>query len=406
MVVDRYGVLGLTDNPFPQVATVDPTSPNIRTNGSIYNEEIVRDQIEALRQRLERRENLIYAQNTKFTYGVGKSALIAREWRRLQEQSPESTVYMRCGRGMLASSVDGVCNTIVEAWLKNGALWKAFCGVLKKYVSQSRNSDLDRGTVDTLVSMHQKMPTTVSARALMLWDTRGVVENLASWLEGISSRIQHDIAIDYLTCMLSTPRKFGESYPKKAKRREVTAFITVSDLLRIGDVGHLYIFLDQFEELFHGRGKRELAELASGMRQILESCSDHATFVVTLHPSAAMQLRSADSQSLTTIAPVDDRHVVDLPNITPTDAVRLAQTYIDRFRIPGAEKSSGSEPLDEECVKRIAVDRDGNLRDILQTLYACVEEAVENGVSRIDSQFFEDHYRHITGKVSKKDEEL
>ncbi len=59
MTVSRYAVLQLTDNPFPRIPTVNPTSPDIRMNGAIYNDEIVRDQIAALRQRLERRENLI-----------------------------------------------------------------------------------------------------------------------------------------------------------------------------------------------------------------------------------------------------------------------------------------------------------------------------------------------------------
>ena len=80
---NRYSNLALTDNPFPLAGTVDPTSPDIRMNGTIYNEEIVSAQLAALRNRLDKKENLIYVQNTKFSLGVGKSALITREWRRL-----------------------------------------------------------------------------------------------------------------------------------------------------------------------------------------------------------------------------------------------------------------------------------------------------------------------------------
>src|SRR6266851_768658 len=98
MATDRYSTISLADNPFPSVATVDPASRDVRMNGSIYDEEIFSDQIAALRQRLDRRENMVYAQNTKFVVGVGKSALITREWRRLQADADETTVFVRCGR--------------------------------------------------------------------------------------------------------------------------------------------------------------------------------------------------------------------------------------------------------------------------------------------------------------------
>jgi hypothetical protein len=406
MAVNRYAALGLTDNPFPRIATVDPSSPNVRMNGSIFNDEIFKEQLIALRQRLDRRENLIYAQNTKFVAGVGKSALITREWRRIQPFSPEAAVFVRCGRGTRAETIDGVCNTIVETWLKNGALWKAFCGILRGYAERSPASDLDPGIVDSLISLHPKMPAKVSARALMLWDTRGTVDSITTWLEEQSPRVQRDIAADFLSAMLSEPRKFSDAYLKKTKRREVTAFITVLDLLRIGGVGYLYVFLDQFEELFHGRAKKQIHELASSMRQILEACPDLATIVVTLHPSAAMELRSADNQSLTTIAPVDDRHVVDLPNIDSTQAVSLARTYLDRFRLDELQGAGTSTPFDDECIEAIAAERDGNIRGILQTLHYCIESAVEQGARSIDKEYFQSHYRDITGQISERDLEL
>jgi len=406
MADNRYAFLGLIDNPFPRVPTVDPTSHDIRMTGAIYNEEIFRDQVVALRQRLERGENLIYAQNTKFVAGVGKSALIAREWRRLQNVSPETTIFVRCGRAIQASTIGGVCNAIVEALVRQGALWKALGGILKKYVQDVEKPVLDRGVVDNLVTVYAKPPRVLPARALMLWDVKAAVDSVATWLDEIAPRISRDVVIVFLASMLSEPGKFLEAYMKKVKRRELTGFITILELLRIGDVGYLYVFLDQFEELFHGRGKKEVHDLMSSMRQILEASPSLATFVVTLHPSAAMELRSADGQSLTTVAPVNDRHVVDLPNITPGQAVRLAQTYLERFRKFGDDGRTSSAPFSDDCIELISDSYDGNIRQILQTLHYCIDAAVEHGVEHIGQDFFHQHYREITGKVSDQDVEL
>lgn len=406
MATERYVSLGLSDNPFPRIPTVDPGSRDARMNGSIYDEEIVTSQIAALRQRLERRENMVYAQNTRFVVGVGKSALIAREWRRLQETLPETTVFVRCGRGTQASTVGGACSAIVDSLVRNGALWKAFCGGLLRYVREASRPVLERGIVDNLIARHPIPPPALSARELMVWDVRPTVDSIASWLEAAAPRVRPDVARGFLDCMFTKPGKFTEVYAKEAKRQEVTSFITIVELLNIGGVGYLYVFLDQFEELFHGRGKKELHDLASSMRQILEASSGMATFVVTLHPSAHQSLASMDGQTLTTIAPLDDRHVVDLPNISPAQAVHLAQTYLAPFRLAEIEPVTRSAPFEDSCIESISGNRDGNIREVLQILHYSVEAAVEHGAEWISEEFLQQHHREITGRVSEQDLEL
>lgn len=406
MTTGRYASLSLTDNPFPSVPTMDPSSSDIRMNGSIYDEDISGPQLAALRQKLDRRENLIYAQNTKFVTGVGKSALIAQEWRRLQRDSLASTAYIRCGRKTQADTVDGACSTIIDTWCQTGVLWKAFCGILTRYCKEALRSQIDRGIVDTLIANHPTQPRSLSPRALMIYDIHAIVDAILAWLEDTAPRLWSDIAKVYLTTMLSAPPNFPELYKKRVKKREVTGFLTMVDLILLGGVPYPYIFLDQFEDLFHGRGKKELHDLASSMRQILEVCSGRITFVVTLHPSASMGLSSMDSQSLTTIAPLDGRHVVELPNIEPKQAVHLAATYLSRFRASAPASGDALAPFNAQCVEQICGERDGNIRQILQTLYYCIEVAVDAGSSLIDSAFLQSHHREITGKVSDKELEL
>ena len=405
MTRDRYRHLGLLDNPFPRVPTVDTTSVDVRMNGSIYNDEVFSEQLSALRTRLERHDNVIYAQNTKFVAGVGKSALIAREWRRLQSLAPETTVFIRCGRKTEASTVDGACNAIVDRLTRQGAAWKAFCSILIRYVSEATNPLIEQGIVDNLVARYPQAPRTIAPRSLLLWDVRGAIESISDWVQSVAPRVWQDGLRVFLTMMFSYPTRFAEEYLKKAKRKEVMAFVTIVELIRLGNVGYLYVFLNQFEELFHGRAPKEVLELSSSMRQMLEASTNLATFVVTLHPSAAMQIRSADAQSLTTIAPVDDRHVVDMPNIQPSQAIAIAETYLSCFRADTPAEATAA-PFTEECVRAISESSDGNIREILQTMHHCIEAAVDHGVSEIDTKFFQDQYREITGRVSEQDLEL
>jgi hypothetical protein len=406
MANQRYAALGLSDNPFPPVPTVDPTSRDIRMNGFIYDDEIFRSQLAALRQRIDRRENLIYAQNTKFVAGVGKSALIASEWRRLQHDAPETTVYVRCGRRSQADTIDSACNAIVDAWFRSGVFWKSLCAILLQYCREAAKPTLERGVVDNLIATNPRQPRSVPARALMLWDVRATVDAVTIWLEEVNPRIWSDVSSLFLATMLSEPPKFPDLYRKKVRKREVTGFITMLEIVKTADVGYPYIFLDQFEELFHGRGKKELHELVSSMRQILEACAGSATFVVTLHPSAAMTLRSADGQSLMTIAPLDDRRVVDLPNIGAEQSIHLVATYLSHFRLDSTSHVRSVAPFEESCIELVCRERDGNAREILQTMYYCIEVAVDQGASVIDVPFFHMHHREITGKISDQDLEL
>lgn len=403
---NAYARLGLRDNPFPREASADPTSQDVRENGSIYNEEIFREEIGAIRERLEGRQNVIYAQNTRFVAGVGKSALITREWRRLRESMPSTTVYVRCGQKTQASSIEGSCNAIVVQLYRTGALWAALGGLLRLYSAEASHPVVEPGAVRSFVASYSSAPRKVSPRALLLYDVKPAVESIANWLEEMGPRVWRAIATTFLSTMLTEPGQFTEAYEKRARKREVEAFTSMLEFLRLGGADYLYVFLDQFEYLFQGRGKKEVLDLASSMRRILEASSGLATFVVTLHPNAARELRAMEGQSLTDIAPVDSRHAVDLPNITEEEAIRLAQTYLDRFRRDGESLAGSTSPFTEECIRSIARGVEGNIRDILQTLHYAVDVAAAAGGCIIDDDFVQRHHRDITGKVSAQEWEL
>ena len=407
MTESRYHHLGLVANPFPSLPTVDPASHDARMNGSIYNAEIVSEQLASLHRLIRRRENLIYAQNTRFVVGVGKSALIIHEWRLLSSDPSATSVYVRCGPKLQANSVDTACNAIIDALFRRSVFWRVVCGILRMHTREVDKAVIDRGVIEALAATNPEQPRTVRLSAYMLWDIDSKIGAISNWLEGQSGRMERDIVALFLTDMLSQPAKFQADYPKKARRREVLAFVTMLELMRVGGVEYLYIFLDQFETLFLGQGKKTVIELAESMREILLASTGFATFVVTLHPSAAMQLTSVDGQSLTTIAPLDTQRVVELPNISARQAVELARTYLSQFRSMGASREESSAPFEDVFIETVAEDPcDGNIRLLLQVLYRAVEVAAEQGVTSIDQAFLAQHYEEITGRVSEEDVDL
>ena len=76
----RYFLKG---NPFPQMAIIDPYSSDLRINGAIFNEEVFREEVADLRRKIDSKVNMIYITGGGWERGVGKSALMVQEWKRL-----------------------------------------------------------------------------------------------------------------------------------------------------------------------------------------------------------------------------------------------------------------------------------------------------------------------------------
>ena len=90
-----YSDYHLSDNPFPTTPVLEPTDSDIRINGTIYNPDIMGDEIRSLHSKIRRRPPLIYIENSDFVRGVGKSALIVQQWRQLQQDPTLTSVYLR-----------------------------------------------------------------------------------------------------------------------------------------------------------------------------------------------------------------------------------------------------------------------------------------------------------------------
>jgi hypothetical protein len=93
--MNSYKDYCLSDNPFPTTPILDPTSDNDRTNGRIFNTDIMVEEIKSLQSKIRRRLPLIYVENSDFVRGVGKSALIVQQWRQLRKDKGVTSIYIR-----------------------------------------------------------------------------------------------------------------------------------------------------------------------------------------------------------------------------------------------------------------------------------------------------------------------
>jgi hypothetical protein len=361
--------------------------------------------LDGLRRRLDRGDVMTYAANKKFAVGVGKSALITREWRRLRGETAKTTVYVRCGPEIQGASVGGACNGIVESMSRNNGLWAVATGLLLRYANESETPVIQPGAIGRLVAKHKSQPQKVWLGELLVYELRPTLQSLTQWILATYADAWRDVVLMFFDSMLSEPPEFPAKYTKLVKKRSVDGFVTLLHLAALSNVGHLYIFLDQFEELFHGRGKKQVIELSSSMRTILEASVGVATFVVTLHPNAHMELNGIEGQSLTGIAPLDATHVVNLPIIRPDQALAVAETYLDHFRVENFD-GPRSSPFEEAAIKALATRCEGNLREFLQMLHRATDVAVESGANNIDLEFLSQHHLEITGKLSERDRKL
>jgi hypothetical protein len=168
-------------------------------------------------------------------------------------------------------------------------------------------------------------------------------------------------------------------------------------LLELGGYVYHYLFFDQFEDVVHGLSGQSLITFNTEMRRLIEASIGHATMVVSLHPGAHATLDTAEGGDITSIAPLDERHVVTVWPLNKDEASLLARTYLDHFRL--ADPPAALYPFTTEAIEQICDTYKGNVRACLQAFNYAIEKGVDEGFSKIDGDFIAKHHADITGRV-------
>jgi len=396
---ERYRHYYLVDNPFPADASLNMDQSDKRYNGSIFNEEICARELEELNKRLRRRTNVIYCQDTsEFMRGVGKSAIIAHTYRKLQDTGENITsVYIRSQKSRTPPLM--TAQLLLSEWHRQGFLWSVLTHCLERYVEAASSPEMRLEGARLLLD--RKWPVDrVDLRAYLCYNPSRLVNSLADWACVECAALSPDIAITFFENYLSKPKDFLSAYPKilrKLERDEIDMLQNLLELLSLSGFEYHYLFLDQFEDPIYGLKGKDLILFSSQMRRLLEAGIGQMSIIVTLNSSAARTLETPEAQEFTTLAPLDNRHIINVEPLEPHNASALAITYLQEFRTETPPDSLF--PFTSEAVNLIHEAAEGVIRNILTGYNLCIEEGVDAKCQLITPDFLNSKYEEILGRI-------
>ena len=399
---ERYYPYFLKGNPFPQMAIIDPHSTDVRLNGMIFNRDIFQEEIADLRQKIDSRINLIYIAGGRWERGVGKSALMVQEWKRLGTQPGITSIYVKVRP---KSGPADFCDDIVLRWHEGGFLWKALKKLLLKYAEEASSPKVDDGDVRAFISTYAEMTDEIQFGLFsFLYKIETVVSDVARWIRSRSSLAKEKIVQAFLETYLTKPSSFLDEWLKITRKKgtdKMECFRTMMELMRISGYLYHYFFLDQFEETIEPLRGASLSVFSIRMRSLLRACIGQATIAVTLHPMAEQALDQPEGKHVISLASLDKRHKIDVNKMSPLEGIKLCISYMKLFR--RGKPDDALYPFNEDMVKYLTHLANGVPRLFLE----CMNRAVETGVSKnhalLTLDFLKQHHEEITGKVFIKE---
>ncbi len=398
-----YQSFHLSENPFPEVATLDPSSPDAKVNGEIFCEEIVGDEMRNITEKMNRRVNVIYVAGLEFDKGVGKSALVAHQWRPFAKDGLITTPYVRCKS---KNKPDDFCDLIVREWGKLGTLWNAFGRLLEQYSSENPSPSLTREAIELMLKTFQRPPEILPlTRFLHITKPHSLAKSMSDWMSRKELRIDGKFGEFFAEQNLTHPEAFFDGYLKlkSAGVDRIDWYKSVLYVLRLCGYQYHYIFLDQFEDSVMPISTTGMASFCLGMRRIIEASQGLATILVTLHPDSETKLDLPGAGDLVKIAPVDDIHRVDVGVLEQAgdDAIALAKSYFDRYRTQ--HTAEPTYPLAEDVIRYICFLEGGNVRRTLQKLHVVLRHAAEQDIHSLTMEYVQSNHRETIGTELQPD---
>jgi AAA+ ATPase superfamily predicted ATPase len=384
------------------MAIINPYNSDARINGQIFNKEVFQEEIEELKEKIDSRINLIYITGGGWERGVGKSALVVQEWRRLSGEPDITSIYIKVRSR--TGPID-FCDDIVQKWHKDGFLWEALKRLLVKYSEENGSPRIGSSDAKAFILSYPKMTDDVQFGLFtFLYKTEAVVTDMTKWICAKSAIANESIARSYIDSYLTKPSRFPDQWLKITRSKivdKIESLRTIIELMRISGFAYHYFFLDQFEEVVEPLRGASLSVFSVEMRNLLTACAGSATIVVTLHPFAENALNAPEGKQVTSLATPDKTHKVDVNLMGATEGVKICLSYMGLFRT--SEPENPLHPFDEDAVKYLAYIGNCVPRLFLEIMNRAIEVGVSKSWARITLSFIEEHHEEITGKVFIKE---
>ena len=250
----------LSDNPFPTTPILDPSSNDDRINGTIFNSDIMVEELRSFQGKIKRRPPLIYVENSDFVRGVGKSALIVQQWRQLQKREGVTSIYIRSEQKFKPADFAA---RFINQWHRDGYLWPAVLNVLAAYVKENPRGEITLAGAEVFAQTFPRLPLrTISLFNFNVFNPDQLITDLAIGAHRmVGDVLPLELAHTFFQSYLTDPRTFPDAYPRvlrKHKWDDITMIAAVYNLLKLGRYEYHYLFLDQFEDVVHGLSGKSL----------------------------------------------------------------------------------------------------------------------------------------------------
>lgn len=399
----KYSPYYLIDNPFPRNPAIDPQSSDIRINGTIFNAEIRSKELDDFEEKIKKGLSLIYVRAAFKERGMGKSAILVHEWGKLRQREDVTAIYIKLSP---AHRPQDFCTMIVKEWHENGYLWTTLKSCLQNYTKNAPIPILSKEIINGIARRYPEMPDEIDIRRYV-YNPKKLMRSLREWFRSLSKGILHQVVEAFFESYLSTPLDFYEKYISLERRikayDQIDFYKTMLDIMKTSDFKHHYFFLDQFEYAITEKTKKELFSFCADMRRLLEAGSGYTTIGVTLHLDANQYLSMPEASHLYSMVPLDPRFIVDLEQLNPERACKLALTYMDHFRLD--KPPDPYHPFDKDSIGYICDEVGGNTRRVLRSLRFALVKGVNTGYPSLNKDFIKENLEEIAGRAVLEEEE-
>lgn len=403
----------LSENPFPS-SIVSWGSKNIKENGSIYNREVRTTKTEEFISRIiynglmkDIKFGFLWSLGgPQYTRGFGKTAtlLYFARWLNtdfgasaLSELGFEESEIQENKAIALYSSFDETRVTSFNYALFNAIKYANDEGILRRgyeLLCQSATQELGLKT-----KVSDIFDGTVSTDDMLIINDNifQSIEKERARVKGRTLPFKRDFLVELISNLANEDdvRLYLDSLSEYQKiRNGIICFDAVLQLFLTAGIKHVFVFLDQIENVIRSGTKAKLSKETARYRDFaleLQPSADSTKFVITLHPAAGERIapfwREARLPDFDYTLPVNQNCLVILDELNDDEGKKLIETYLRYFRLEGFTSDNQYYPFEEEAALELVHGLKGHPSWIIRNANLLLDKAAELNIENIDVNF-------------------
>lgn len=434
LVKEKYERFNLTDNPFPYDPFMEPESENVRINGTIYNENIKKNEIQKISnnfflQSLDgNNKRLGYLIDSAYTgRGNGKSALLVH-LKSLVNKDFGATVSNQENRVFAIYIKPQPSGRSAKFWqlaeevlvqISKTNILKEVLITLKYNALASMPSELEK--VQDKLQTEEDFYNLLDSSFLSTHNVNEfeVNQSIIDLLVGF--KIDRTLAAEMVQMPNSLNQILIERHFKlsESQKRKQIPHVLFDQLVKIFSAANFnggYILLDEFEKIVDSQSAAERNDFAAELRfNLFEGGGMSATsgffmMIVAMHPGVPNLLRESwEKSGLNARTPLpssaeNDLHIIFFNNLQKNNIKELLTVYLDHFRCnPNLTDKCGIYPFEESAIEKVAELANYNTAKTLKFANILLDECAKETDRLVDLKFVESI---ISQKKNNPDEDI